>query len=704
MATPLRYALIFLLWAMVAVIYAPLIPAALTLISPALSLTHWQALFADPQLPQALLATLVSTTIAAVGALLIALLVIVALWPGPKWQRMCARLPWLLAIPHVAFATSALLLFADGGLLYDYFPYFTPPMDRFGIGLGLTLAVKESAFLLWILAAVLSEKWLLQQVIVLDSLGYSRWQCLNWLLLPSVAPALAMAMLAIVAWSLSVVDVAIILGPGNPPTLAVISWQWLTQGDIDQQTKGALASLLLMLLLAAYVLLSYLLWRSWRRTIPRVDGVRKPATPLLPGNTLAIFLPLTGVLCVVLLAILADQSTINSEALINSLTMGLVATFIALLLLLLWLEWGPQRRQLWLWLPILLPALPLVAGQYTLALWLKLDGSWTAVVWGHLLWVMPWMLFILQPAWQRIDSRLILIAQTLGWSRAKIFFYVKCPLMLRPVLIAFAVGFAVGIAQYMPTLWLGAGRFPTAITAYYFCPDRVSRKMGRLCQTRTPLMLCVKNVSLRLPESRLLTNVNFTVDKGDIVTLMGPSGCGKSTLFSWMIGALAEQFSCTGELWLNEQRIDILPTAQRQIGILFQDALLFDQFSVGQNLLLALPATLKGNARRNAVNDALERSGLEGAFHQDPATLSGGQRARVALLRALLAQPKALLLDEPFSRLDVALRDNFRQWVFSEVRALAIPVVQVTHDLQDVPADSSVLDMAQWSENYNKLR
>ena len=428
MATPLRYALIFLLWAMIAVIYAPLIPAALTLISPALSLTHWQALFADPQLPQALLATLVSTTIAAVGALLIALLVIVALWPGPKWQRMCARLPWLLAIPHVAFATSALQLFADGGLLYDYFPYFTPPMDKLGIGLGLTLAVKESAFLLWILAAVLSEKRLLQQLIVLDSLGYSRWQCLNWLLLPSVASALAMAMLAIVAWSLSVVDVAIILGPGNPPTLAVISWQWLTQGDADQQTKGALASLLLMLLLAAYVLLGYLLWRGWRRTIPRVDGVRKPATPLLPGNTLASFLPLTGVLCVVLLAILADQSTINSEALINSLTMGLVA------------------------------------GQYTLALWLNLDGSWTAVVWGHLLWVMPWMLFILQPAWQRIDSRLILIAQTLGWSRAKIFFYVKCPLMLRPALIAFAVGFSVSIAQYMPTLWLGAGRFPTLTT------------------------------------------------------------------------------------------------------------------------------------------------------------------------------------------------------------------------------------------------
>ncbi len=167
---------------------------------------------------------------------------------------------------------------------------------------------------------------------------------------------------------------------------------------------------------------------------------------------------MTGVLCVVLLAILADQSTINSEALINSLTMGLVATFIALLLLLLWLEWGHNVASCGYGCPFYYPLCHWWRAS-TLALWLNPDGSWTAVVWGHLLWVMPWMLFILQPARQRIDSRLILIAQTLGWSRAKIFFYVKCPLMLRPALIVFAVGFSVSIAQYMPTLWLGAGRF-----------------------------------------------------------------------------------------------------------------------------------------------------------------------------------------------------------------------------------------------------
>ena len=120
-------------------------------------------------------------------------------------------------------------------------------------------------------------------------------------------------------------------------------------------------------------------------------------------------------------------------------------------------------------------------------------------------------------------------------------------------------------------------------------------------------MLIVQNVSLYQGATALLKNVTFQVDKSDIVTIMGSSGSGKSSLFSWMVGALSPQFQASGELWLNERRVDSLPTAQRQIGILFQDALLFDHFSVGQNLLLALPASLQGSARRHAVESARAR-------------------------------------------------------------------------------------------------
>ena len=106
-------------------------------------------------------------------------------------------------------------------------------------------------------------------------------------------------------------------------------------------------------------------------------------------------------------------------------------------------------------------------------------------------------------------------------------------------------------------------------------------------------MLIVQSLSVYQGATTLLKDANFQVNKSDIVTIMGPSGSGKSSLFSWMVGALSSQFQASGELWLNERRIDTLPTAQRQIGILFQDALLFDHFSVGQNLLLALPAACK---------------------------------------------------------------------------------------------------------------
>lgn len=212
-------------------------------------------------------------------------------------------------------------------------------------------------------------------------------------------------------------------------------------------------------------------------------------------------------------------------------------------------------------------------------------------------------------------------------------------------------------------------------------------------------MLQVKNVTLKQGDNTLLHEVNFTVNPGEIVTLMGPSGCGKSTLFAWMIGALPDAFQASGELWLNGERIDTLPTERRHTGILFQDALLFDHLNVGQNLLLALPASVRGAQRQSTVHTALAQAGLAHFFTRDPATLSGGQRARVAVLRALLAQPRALLLDEPFNRLDSSLRDHFRHWVFRTLATQNIPAVLVTHDRQDVPESARCLQMLHWQSN-----
>jgi putative thiamine transport system ATP-binding protein len=204
-------------------------------------------------------------------------------------------------------------------------------------------------------------------------------------------------------------------------------------------------------------------------------------------------------------------------------------------------------------------------------------------------------------------------------------------------------------------------------------------------------MLTIKNLTLE----PLLRNVSFSVARGEILTLMGPSGSGKSTLFAWLVGALSTDFHAHGELWLDDQRLDTRPVEKRGIGILFQDALLFDHFSVGQNLMLALPAQIR-TARRERVEQALASAGLAGFYASDPATLSGGERSRVSLLRALLAQPRALLLDEPFSRLDKSLRVTFREWVFAEVRALNIPVVLVTHDEEDIPAGGRVIQLSDW--------
>lgn len=198
--------------------------------------------------------------------------------------------------------------------------------------------------------------------------------------------------------------------------------------------------------------------------------------------------------------------------------------------------------------------------------------------------------------------------------------------------------------------------------------------------------LVIRDVKIWL-DGKLLISLDAQIAPGETLTLMGPSGVGKSTLLSFVAGFLGPAFRASGRAVLNGRDITHAPAERRGIGLLFQDPLLFPHLSVMGNLLMGLHPDVRGRRlRRDRVEAALAEFGLENFAIRDPATLSGGQAARVALIRTLLARPAALVLDEPFSRLDPSLRAQVRDLVFAESRKRHLPVLLVTHDAADAAA------------------
>lgn len=185
----------------------------------------------------------------------------------------------------------------------------------------------------------------------------------------------------------------------------------------------------------------------------------------------------------------------------------------------------------------------------------------------------------------------------------------------------------------------------------------------------------------------LFVPLNLSVKPGQIGVVMGPSGVGKSTLLDAVAGHLSPVFTLEGRITLNTTDLRPLPPEMRHVGMMFQDAILFPHLSVGDNLAFGLSSGVKGySVRRAVVEEALKQAGLGGLYARDPASLSGGQRARAALMRTLLAQPQALLLDEPFSKLDTEQRNEIRCFTFAHIRERGIPALLVTHDPEDAEA------------------
>ncbi len=197
------------------------------------------------------------------------------------------------------------------------------------------------------------------------------------------------------------------------------------------------------------------------------------------------------------------------------------------------------------------------------------------------------------------------------------------------------------------------------------------------------MSLALDAIAISLGGTPLFSPLSLNVAPGTIVTIMGPSGCGKSTLLASICGMLEPGFTMTGTITLNDRCLNGIDMEHRRVGILFQDDLLFPHLSVFGNMAFGLPAGMSRRSKRERVRASLAAAGLEGFEDRDIATLSGGQKARVSLLRALLAEPEAILLDEPFSKLDEDLRDSVKEFVFGQIRRLNIPALLVTHERSD---------------------
>ncbi len=496
-----------LVWALVLIglLGLPLVHASWAALDAALDRQAWRALAAERQTWVALGLSVWTGLAATLLSVALAAAILARSFPGPRWSRLIRLLGPMLAMPHAAFGIGlAFLLAPSGWLLRAFSPWASgfsapPPwvttQDPWGLGLIAVLVAKEVPFLLWAAASQLQRAEVAQrftlELQVARSMGYAAGTAWWRVLWPQLWPRLRWPMLAVLAYSMTVVDVALVIGPGSPPTLAVLAWGWLLDADLATNAQGAAAAWLLALVLA---LATLVLWQwprlpVWRRrlasgnrgTLRQTRGAAAGAlgSKLLIALYLAVMLALAvGSVAGVwpFPALLPQNFTLDAWASVlasaatvgTTLTLGLASGIAALVWSVAWLETAPRhwdsllRRVIYL--PLVLPSVLWVVGVHATTLRWGLDASWAGLWLAHSLATIPYVLIALSPAYGGFDPRYRFIAATLGHGRALFLWRIKWPLLRAALASGLAVGFAVSVAQYLPTLFVGAGRFSTVTT------------------------------------------------------------------------------------------------------------------------------------------------------------------------------------------------------------------------------------------------
>ena len=483
----------------------PLLAALWLGVAQAIDASAWSALLADSQFASALRLSVWTGTAASALALGLTVTVVTQLHGSRYWRWLHSALGPVLAVPHAAFAVGlALLIMPSGWLSRGLAPllaWTSPPdvatvQDPWGLSLILGLVLKELPFLLLSVMAQLQNsgrvRELERQLQVAASLGYSprsAWWRVLW---PQLLPRLALPLLAVWAYSFTVVDMALVLGPTRPPTLAVLAWQWLQDSSDATNRQGAAAALLLTLVMGAGALLCVLAarWlraafmRRWTRGDRPTSAAFGRAAPGGAAVLIAFIYPavMAALLFTSLVGVWRYPSLWPSvwtaaawQAVAQSLPslqltalLALLSASSGLILATAWMELTPprfDRHALWLaCMPMWVPGVLLVGGLYQLALVARVDGSFTGLWLAHTLFTAPYAWVALAPAYRSFDVRMEQTAHALGRSQAAFLWRVKWPMLRAPLASAFAVGFAVSVTQYLSTQFIGAGRLSTVTT------------------------------------------------------------------------------------------------------------------------------------------------------------------------------------------------------------------------------------------------